>query len=528
MISKYNITFKEKQMRDIINLLDLTESVGLANRKPGTVFANPQGDALTFQGLTFYPTEGGRYNTPEEFQEALDQVAQALGIDPKTIVWTNPPQKGGFGIAQFTDAADQPKYFGRYFQKISPVLIQNNFPNQLPGNYRLQTNVAKKEAAGYKPTDVLTRLNNLTPADILAQIQTKFGQDSDEARATELFIAAKSFPVSIPLGNMNFTAFTNYFCEMLQPMALVLGKPTTGTAQQAADKFLTKGGYDTCKITFGASVSGGLTDSTLINPAGQVMGLSSKAEGGAKASAKNLMDKIREMKDDPDGQKLLKQYAKEISLLEVLTAGSTPGSLNGAVLAKIITPKEADQIIGLKNQREGAQIIGKGLLSPELEQKYAARKARDPAAVIPFYHIRAVIANELADWVNTQTGFGKAASAILNWGAFIQVYTHAKQNGENIVLNAFNVVFPSAAVTDVQLSADKTFYSTGSKGNFTFKILYNGATDVAEDVEEEVGAGSNTELTDLQTDHGVIPSNEPGVPEPPKNNLKKYGRPFQR
>ena len=496
MISKYNITFKEKQMRDILNILDstITESVGLANRKPGTLFANPQGDQLTFQGLEFYPQGGGAFATPEEFQQALAQVCQQLGITPAAIQWVSPkgdavatpaPGKGGFGIAQFNNANGQSYYLGRYFQKISPIRAENSFANKLPGGFTLQTAVAKKEAAGYKPTDVLSNLIDLTPADILSQIQTKFGNDSDEARATEIFMSSSSYPVRIPLGKMNFTAFTNYFCEMLQPMALVMGKKTTGSAQEAAKKFLTKGGYTTCNITFGSSKIGGLTDSTLTNPAGQVMGLSSKAKEGAKASAKNLVEKIDEMLADPDGQKLLKKYAKEVELINTVTAGSTPGSLNTAVLAKIITPEELDQIMSIRKLPPGSEVIGKKLLSKNLEKKYEGRKPTDPSAAIPFFHIRAVIVNEVADWVNTNTNFGKAAAEILNWGAFIQVYTYADQKGDEIVLKPFDVVYPSTAVTNVELSAGKTFYSTGSKGNFTFKILYNGATDVEDDAPDD-------------------------------------------
>jgi len=499
-------------MRDILNLLDsiLTESVGLANRKPGTLFANPEGDQLVFQGLEFYPQGGGAYASPEEFQDALAQVCQQLGITPQSIQWVSPkgdavatpaPGKGGFGIAQFNDDSGKSYYLGRYFQKISPIRAENSFANKLPGGFTLQTAVAKKEAAGYKPTDVLSNLINLTPADILSQIQTKFGADSDEARATEIFMSSTSYPIRIPLGNMNYTAFTNYFCEMLQPMALVMGKKTTGSAQDAAKKFLTKGGYTTCSITFGSSKIGGLTDSTLTNPAGQIMGLSSKAEAGAKASAKNLVEKIDEMAADPDGQKLLKKYAKEVELINTVTAGSTPGSLNTAVLAKIITPEELDQIMAIRKLPPGSEVVGQKLLSKNLEKKYEGRKARDPSAVIPFFHIRAVIANEVAAWVNKNTNFGQAASEILNWGAFIQVYTHADQKGDEIVLKPFDVVFPSTAVTNVELSADKTFYSTGSKGNFTFKILYNGATDVTDDGtdgdEGQVVAPAKTTTQDL-------------------------------
>jgi hypothetical protein len=39
-------------------------------------------------------------------------------------------------------------------------------------------------------------------------------------------------------------------------------------------------------------------------------------------------------------------------------------------------------------------------------------------------------------------------------------------------------------VTGVKFSAGKTYYSTGIKGNFTFKILKNGATDLADETGE--------------------------------------------
>ena len=490
-------------MRDLLNLIDniVTESVGLANRRPGTVFANPQGNQLVFQGVSFYPPGGGEYETPEQWQQALAEVCKQSKIDPALIQWTdsngNPVpapknQKGGFGIAHFVGDKGKQHFLARYLKKVSPILTQNEFSNKLPGGYRLQTAVAQKEAVGYKPTDVLgSNLDNLSPADIIGGIQAKFGVNSNEANATEIFMSSKSYPIRIPLGNMNFTAFTNYFCEMLQPMALVLGHKTTGQGKKAEQDWLNQGGYASCRITFGGSKIGGLTDSTLINPAGQTMGLSSKAEGGAKASAKNLLDKINEMRQDPDGVKLLEKYKKEVSLLGVVTAGSTPGALNTAVLAKIITPEERDQIMGLQNLPAGTPVVGQQLLSPALEKRYQERKAQDPSKIIPFYHIRAAIAIEVADWVNTTTNFGKAAAEILNWGSFIQVETHASLQGNEIVMQPFFVKYPTQATTDVLLSAGKTFYSTGSKGNFTFKILMNGASDVddvAEDQDTEIAA----------------------------------------
>jgi hypothetical protein len=201
------------------------------------------------------------------------------------------------------------------------------------------------------------------------------------------------------------------------------------------------------------------------------------------------LDKINEMRQDPNGAKLLEKYKKEVSLLEVVTAGSTPGALNTAVLANIITPQERDQIMSLQNLPAGTPVVGQQLLSPALEKRYQERKAQNPSKIIPFYHIRAAIAIEVADWVNTTTNFGKAAAEILNWGAFIQVETHASLQGNEIVMQPFFVKYPTQATTDVLLSASKTFYSTDNKGNFTFKLLMNGASDVddvAEDQDTEI------------------------------------------
>jgi hypothetical protein len=473
-------------MRDLLNLLErtLTESVGLANRRPGDRWADDQGHEIIFSDLAFFP-EQGAYNTPQEIAQAIQQVAQQIGVAPTQITWANQPKGAlAFAIAHFVDEANKDYYIGRYLRNISPNRAENSFPNDLPGGYRLQTKSALKERTGYKPTDVLTDLNDQTPDSIYAQVVAKFGDTSDEARAMALFMGAETFPVNIPLGNMNFPAFTNYFCELLQPMALVMGKPTSGNGAEAEAKFMSNGGFTTATITFGGSKTGGLTDSTLTNAAGQSIGVSSKAKAGAKASAGNLEDKVNEMSADPDGRKLLKKYASSVELLKTIGSGGyIDGPLNLAVEFKMITPKEKEQVKSLR--RLGPQeIIGQNLLSKRLEKMYAGRQGSDASKIIPFYHMLAAIAFQVADYVNKNTDFGSAASSILNFGAFVQVYTYAKQTGSDIVLNKFEVKYPSEAVTSVLLSAGKTYYSTGNKGNFTFQILKNGATPADTEVED--------------------------------------------
>lgn len=459
-------------MRDLINLL---ESVGLANRRPGDRFANEQGDVVIFSDLNFFP-DSGAYESEEEMAQAIDTYARKIGVPAQSIVWINQPRGSrAFGMAHFVDEQNQDFYIGKYFRSISPNRSENYFPNDLPGGLRLQTKTAKKERSGYKPSDVLTSFDNLTPASILSQIRAKFGNDSDEARATETFMAADRFPVTIPLGNMNFDAFTNYFCEMLQPMALVMGKPTKGNADEAESKFLTQGGYTTCTINFGTSKTGGLVDSRLINPAGQSIGLSSKAKSGAKASAKNLKEKVDEMRASAEGQKILQRYKEEVSILDMIVDGGYDhGPANLAMSYKMITPEDKQQIMSLRKM--GLKDFNPNMLNDNLRKYWDARRADDPSKISPFYHMLAAIAYPVADYINKNTNFSQAASDILNYGAFMQAYTFASQSGGNIILKEFEVKYPSTAVTDVLLSAHKTYYSTGNKGNFTFQILKNGAT----------------------------------------------------
>jgi hypothetical protein len=504
-------------MRLILDTLkQLQESVGLANRQPGTSFKNPAGDELFFQSVDFYPDGGGEYKDTDEMLAAVDLLSSKIGIQPTDIEWmnTSTAQSRAFGLAHFVDAENKDVYMGRYMQKISPIKVQNSFPNVgLPGGYRLQTAVAQKEAAGYKPTDVLTKLDDLRPEEVAQQIVTKFGEDSDEARAVAIFMA-EDFPMNIPQGDMIYTAFTNYFCELLQPMALVMGKKlgNEADARKAESEFLSEGGFSSCTISYGATKTGGLTDSVLINSAGQTMGVSSKAEGGAKASAKNLKDKIVEMQRSPEGKQVLERHKEAVSVIETVTEGSTPGPLNMGVIAGIITPEEKDQILAIKNVPPGEEVLGNGRLSDKLEDMYRGRKARDPSVVIPFFHIRAVIANMVAKYVNENTDFSEAAAEILNWGAFIQLNTTGSSANGEIKLNPFDTIYPSKAITSVQLSADKTFYSTGSKGNFVFKIGLNGGTVPDDDTEvTKVDTKPDVDITKQRSDIKASPtaSSEP-------------------
>lgn len=469
-------------MRDLINII---EGVGLANRKPGEKFANAEGDELTFKGLTFYPSRGA-YDSPEALTAAIEQTAKEMGITPDQIHWANAPRGAlAFGIAQF-DNNGQNYILGRYMRNISPNRAENSFPNDLPGGFKYQSKVAKKEAYGYKPSDFLKQFRNNTPETILAQVRDKFGNDSDEARAMEIFMQSTGENVVIPKGNMNPDAFSNYFCELLQPMALVMGKRVKGNAQEAEKIFFKGSGYASATISFNPGTTGELYDSLLVNPEGRQIKISSKAKDGANASVINILKSVKELGETEAGKKLLTKYADTISILQIIKdGGHVDGPLNLAVLFKMITSAEKDQVKSLAGKGPADDIIGAGILSPKLEEMYQSRKAQDMSRIIPLEHMLAAIAYRVADYVNQNTDFGKAASEILNNAALVQMYTDTKVQGDNIVIVRFTAVYPSNTVTGVIMRADKSYMSTQGKGNLVFKILKNGATDEETEVETD-------------------------------------------
>lgn len=465
-------------MRDLLNLFQsaLNEGVGLSNRSPGEQFKNPQGDVITFQSLDFWP-ESGTFTSPQEVDQGLAQAAQDLGVQPEQISWTNKQSGGGFGIAHFTDNAGKDYYLGRWFRSISPNRVQNNFPhNAIPGDFTYQSPRGVKEKTGYKPSEVLTQFQSNTPETILKQIQVKFGDDSHEAQAAQLFMQAETFPISIPKGNMNFTAFRDYFCEMLQPVALVMNKEIKGNASEAAEIFFGQdSNYGDCVISFNEGVTGGLYDSLLVNKNGKQIKLSSKGKSGANASVVNLIRSIRELQAVPQGKRLLKKYAQAVSILEIIESGGHVNApLELAVAFGMLSAREVEQVISLKGLGPKDPLPQ---LSARLKKLYESRKANDPSRIVPIEHMLAAVAYKVADHVNNATDFSLAASGILNHSALVQMYTEAKETKDTIEITGFRAVYPSETVTGVLLDAAKAYMSTQGKGNFTFKILKNGAAE---------------------------------------------------
>jgi hypothetical protein len=480
MISNYNKFLKEKQMRDILNLLDsiLIESEGLTNRKTGAVFTNPAGQKAFFKQIAFFPVDGGAYQSPEELAQAISQIEAQLGrqIDFVGTIM----KQGGFGVAEFELEDGQPLFAGKHFRQIQIPYNKNNWKNdQVPGEYRLQTKSTKKESAGYGPSDVLKNLDGQTTQSLIAQISEKFGPDSPLVMAAN-YVAQGKKSFVIPGDGIQFEAFRDYFCEILHPMAMASGA-YDGNAKEAEKIFFRGSSFAKAAISFSASKTNGLYDS-LMESGGNKIKLSSKGAGGAAASVSNLSEAVDILARSSKSQDMLNKYKKTIDIIQTIKKSSADmGPVELGAELGIINDTEAQAIIKLRDDparyRDMEAQIQSGnkprWMTKNLLNIWNSVGVKVPDKATPYNKLLAGLAKSVGTYLNTKTDFGDAATAILNHSALVQVDTIATQlpTGE-IKLDHFQTTYPSEVVSDVAVLAGDTYMSHKVHGRFSFKIYY--------------------------------------------------------
>lgn len=467
-------------MRDILNKIDtLLESTGLANRKPGDIFKNKEGDQIAFNKIEFYPRNGGKFDS-----EQLNSAIQKLGAD---VQWQNSPSKSGGGIAVVTFETEKgPIQYGFFRKEIYPNKLDNKIKNDSIPGYSFSGKAAEKIQSGLTPQDLLTKKDNLTQEEIIEQLIKKLGEDNPLVQVAIRVSRNEKFPLRFPAPEgISFTGFRDYFCEILQPMAIQNGQ-YEGNAGEAAETFL-DGSFAGTLISFDAAKNAGLSDSILSTPEGKYVKISTKGGKGAQASVKALADSLNELQVSPIGKKLLDTYSDTVDMInEILARGQVGAPLYLGVRFGIISEDEAQQILNLRKLPPiNLNNIDQLELSDNLKKLAKERDTDMPESVNLFYHLIASVAHLAAKEVNNKTDFSKAATDILNNGALVQVYTVSTESKKEWVLERFDTVYPSKSIKGVYLSAGKNYFSTQIKGNFTFVIDKTGKKPKEENSEPE-------------------------------------------
>ena len=481
-------------MRNLIDLItnsSIVESRGIGARKPGEEFVSTSNseDKIYLKSVTFYPDDSVAYASEEERNSELEPIVNGIPNAYVDLIGKFKKNQLAFGIAIFERPGDDTNLaFVKPFTNINRDPTQNDWNNQtgIPG-FKYNSKSAKKAQSGMTPQDILGNdLSNLTPNDIIAKIALVLGEDNPltifaRSIADGVIIPAAGVTIETS-GDMHFTAFRDYFCELLHPIALQTGN-FKGNAGEAAMKFLGTNKFDNTSINFGKDKTEGLSDSILISSNGKSIKVSSKGASGAEASSRNLLDEVNKLGDST----LAKKHQSTIDLIKtVVESGMHRAPLKLGVQYGFITDDDANTILGFRNMAQTTVTAALTMdISPKLKTLIKGRVTKNPNNLNLYFHATAAVAHEVADYINQNTSFSDDACEILNNGALVQVWTIATESGNTWKIKPFQATWPGNSVTSVKFSASKPYSSTEIKGNFTFKIKRNNATDVEDDISTE-------------------------------------------
>jgi hypothetical protein len=507
MISNYNIHIKKKQMRELINLLN-EASRGLLYRSPGDEFFQGKLETptavITFQNVDFFP-KLGKFEDPEQFAQAIQSAEQQYS----GLEWTNKPTKvGAFAVLTFAGPAKgQASYYGRFFNENLPNMAGKWKNDGIPGGWQLKKDTSLK-ASYYKlkPSDLFPPNSTFdSPQAILSAFESKEGVEP-LVPGMQMLVLEKKLPIFAGQKNMA-TAIRDDLGETIGPIALIQGM-NVGTGAEACRQDVLKGGtWEGSKINFPASKINGLVDSYIYTAAGIEVGLSSKGDKGATASIKNVYDGIKIARDQGN-KKVLDKYADQVATIDkVFNLPAKVFPIAGGIELGVITEDQGRLILSMVKQ--GTQNLDQMKMSDTDRKAFMNLMAQMKPEANPRYnvgyHIMAVLARIYANKINQDPKFGEACLVFLNISPIIQLHMQIKTVGEDVAVTSFTSKYPPNFQGTVALDATKTYYATGVNGKCTF--AYQGTKGISEE---------------------LVPAAPEVVPERPKDNVKKYGRTFQR
>jgi len=469
---------------------------GLLYRSAGDTFKNPQGQEISFVQVAFVPSQPGKYNSHEEMLQGLEQLKQNY---PSVEMANNPTSRSkAFAVIEFQDVNNPQKklYFVRFFDEIKHDMSGAWKNDGLPGEWQLQKASSLKASYKLKPNDIIPAgVKYDGTAGVLAALQ-QFGKLGQEYLQPLQALTQGQLPV-FPGMKDKQSAIQDDLGETIAPCAILEGLVTQGGIVQAQQLLLNGGAWSDCTITFPKGRNAGLIDSYLNPPVGPAIGISSKGEGGAKASVSNVISglsaiRVQAENGNAGAQTLLSQNSDAVHILDVIRInGQVEGPMVLAMdpLLNLLTQSQADLINdAIKNgYRDFKQLVGsvqdiRALHQHSLHIGGGSRRVdvANPRYNIG-YHILAGLARQVASHVNHNVpGFGNFCLICINSSPLIQVHMSTAiakvpdQNGkqvEAVTITGFDTIYPPKFKGKIELDASKSYYATsvGGKLSFGFK-----------------------------------------------------------
>lgn len=423
----------------------ILEGEGLTNRRPGEKFVDKDNLPLEFVEIQFYDTE-------EDWDGDISSV---------TFVNKKLSNLTSLGIVTFKNDTGDEILFGKW---VKPGT--KKWDNSNPGFFEYKSKATAKEQSGLKPTDLFDKLENLTADDILKGLETG---KANLGKNHPLYIAVKEtidegYPQTpIAIGDMSETGITNYFAEILQPIALISGK-YTGNAAEGLEVLVGTKNLSKYKINFPSGVTQGLYDSYLTSGDKRV-NISSKfgsASQSAKASVTNLYKIYKDYKD----KDAFSEFEKEIEIMRIVTEENQEMApvLIGVHLGLL---NNTDKKIIEKLKKDPQTKINNKIIEMRDSIKPGLGKTPDP-----YYHVIAGVAKSVCAYINETEDiqFSRVASMLLN-GTVIQVYTKVKTKPGFVTFShEFDTKWPDDAVTNVLIESGTRYKTNRVDGKLGYAV----------------------------------------------------------
>jgi hypothetical protein len=443
----------------------LNEAKGIMGRVVGDKFS--KGDQqLEFQGVTVYPMDDTRFESPEQRDAAIAKFEKKTGAK---IEWTNNPNTGtlAFGVATLTDPLnnDSPVYWGRYFRAKMVNMMGAWENSQVPSGWKLQKAGALKLDISIDPQSLIKseKLHNSID-DIIATVaaNSQGHQLQGELIGGLEQIKSGQHPV-FEDEIQHLPALRDYFGEIMGPCALMAGM-VKGQADDANRALLKGVGWDKCQVFWPQSMNYALVDSIFIGPNGEEVGISSKGGKGAKASAKNIADAI---KTAP--AKLIKKYPMTVQIIRIID--DTPAVEAPFRLAELVKMLPANLEREIKNYIK----LGKtdyDRLSKDAKElfKYGTPKQTVPGFNTG-YALLALLAKKVAAEINRNPAFSEGCIAFLNQSSIVQLYCKMGKSGNDARVTGWDALYPPNFQGRVVLDGSKNYYSSRIGGKFAFGFV---------------------------------------------------------
>jgi hypothetical protein len=558
MISKYNKFLKEKQMRDILNLIDsvLNEAAGgmskrwLESQQSPIYFLDAEGNRYTIDNLVLFPLEQPVLPIAELGAELEDSITQ-MGLTKQNITFVNRmPAKQGAGMLIIMKNQKGKLFpFFKFFPKREMDTLGMHYS---PADFERETGLAwqqtrmtgtgkerKEEVISrveLKPKQAVPTNTNLAISAVPAQsynmlaADPKVGSELAQKLQTLLKNTLNGSVEPVP-GLVPYERDIRVdYGEVAAPLGLVAGAHVGGSYSKVENELLAPLGVSwstATQVFYPEAGNEPLYDSQLVWPNGEKLRISNKAEGkGGAASTTSILeiiDKYPERFSDKDKAMLEPdgKYGDFVTALRTIVGSSSvQGPVQLAQEFKYIDSTDAENALeNLKNKTND-----QALLTPRLKEiinNTSIFKAQtDKPDYKVCYNVIASLARLVVKHLNADIGLTtEFFKFMLSRANLVQVNQFTVRKDDGVAFSRFDVIWPPTFTGKIKFSASDFQSNKKSTSRLAFSVGNEKAAKTADknaDTQEPNTGIADPEKLDAVTQKRSAIKAAPELP-------KKYG-----